>query len=156
MQLVYRVDDCLDGLEFILNYSKENLVKHSEIYKESYRLSLSFVDELERDLQSLLNFPFYQLMDDKILDISYRYANNFLQTFLRSIETYVSLNQVNSPREALKQYEILQVEVSRLHNFMSELRNQLAKVYFSRTGVHLLTLPTKLYKRHLIIQLYSS
>ena len=156
MQLVYKVDDCLDGLEFVLSYSKEDLVKHSEIYRESYQLSLSFLNELREDLQKLSGFPFHQLMDDKISDITYNYSKTHLQTFLKFAETYTCLNQVNDPRQALKQYDTLQGEVSKLHNFMNELRDQLAKVYFSRTNINLLTLPSELFKRHAIIKLYSS
>jgi hypothetical protein len=156
IQLVYKVDDCLDGLEFVLSYSKEDLVKHSEIYRESYQMSLSFLNELREELQKLLCFPFHQLMDDKISDITYHYSRSYLQTFLKFTEKYTSLSQVNDPRQALKQYDALQSEVSKLHNFMNELRNQLAKIYFSRTNIHLLTLPTELSKRHAIIKLYSS
>lgn len=156
MQLVYRVDDCLDGLEFVLTYAKENLVKHSEIYKESYRLSLSFLDELKRDLQKLLDFPFHQLMDDKISDVVFSYSKNHLQTFLDFADKYTSLNQVSNSRQALKQYDALQGELSKLRAFMNELRALLAKVHFSRTNRHLLTLPLELFKRHTIIKLYSS
>lgn len=156
IQLVYKVDDCLDGLEFILSYSKENIVKHSEIYRESYQLSLSFLNELREEVQKLLGFPFHQLMDDKISDIAYQYSRNRLQNFLKFTERYISLNQVNHPREALKQYDTLLSEVGKLHNFMNEFRDQLAKIYFSRTNIHLLTLPSELFKRHAIMKLYSS
>jgi len=156
IQYVHKVDDCLDGLEYVLSFSKGDLVKHSEIYRESYQLSLSFLNELKEDLQKLLGFPFHQLMDDKISDITYNYSKNHVQTFLKFIEKYTSLNQVNDPRQALRQYDILQGELNKLHNFMNELRDQLAKIYFSRTNIHLLTLPSELFKRHIIIKLYSS
>jgi hypothetical protein len=156
IQLVYKVDDCLDGLEFVLSYSKADLVKHSEIYRESYQLSLSFLNELREELQKLLDFPFHHLMDDKISDIVYHYSRSHLQTFLKFTERYTSLSQVNNPREALKQYDTLMDEISKLHNFMNALRDQLAKIYFSRINIHLLTLPSKLFKRHAIIKLYSS
>ncbi len=156
IQHVYKVDDCLDGLEFILSYSKEDLIKHSEIYKESYQLSLSFINDLKEDLQKLLGFPYHQLMDDKISDITYDYSKNHLQTLLNFAEKYTSLIQVNDPRLALKQYDTLQNEVSKLHNFMNELRDRLAKIYFSRTNIHLLTVPSELFKRHAVIKLYSS
>ena len=58
MQHIYKVDDCLDGLEFILSCSQDDLVKHSEIFKDSYQLSLSILNELRKDLQKLLDFPF--------------------------------------------------------------------------------------------------
>lgn len=154
IQLVYKVDDCLDGLEFVLSYSKEDLVKHSEIYRESYQMSLSFLNELKEELQKLLGFPFHQLMDDKISDIAYHYTRSHLQDFLKFTERYTSLNQVNNPRQALKQYDTLQSEAGKLHNFMNELRDQLAKIYFSRTNIRLL-IPLELFKRHAIMKLYS-
>lgn len=156
IQLVYKVDDCLDGLEFVLSYSKTDLVKHSEIYRESYQLSLSFLNELREELQKLLDFPFHHLMDDKISDIAYHYSRSHLQAFLKFTERYTSLSQVNNPREALKQYDTLMSEISKLHHFVNELRDQLAKIYFLRTNMHLLTLPSELFKRHAIIKLYSS
>lgn len=156
IQLVYKVDDCLDGLEFIFSYSKGDLVKHSEIYRESYQLSLGFLNELREELQKLLGFPFHHLMDDKISDIAYHYSRYHLQTFLKFTERYTSLSQVNNPREALKQYDTFMDEIGKLHNFMNALRDQLAKIYFSRTNIHLLTLPSELFKRHAIIKLYSS
>lgn len=155
IQFIYKVDDCLDGLEFVLRYSKEDLIKHSEIYKESYQLSLSFLNELKVELQKLLNFPFHQLMDDKISDITYHYSKSYLQLFLKFTEKYTSLGHVNDPRQALKQYDTLQSELNTLYNFMNELRNQLEKIYFSRTNTHLLTLPSELFKRHSITKLYS-
>lgn len=156
IQLVYEVDDCLDGLEFILSKSKENLVRHSEVYRESYQLSLSFLNELQEDLQKLLGFPFHQLMNDKISEITYNYSRNYLLTFLNFTEKYTFLNQVNDPRQALKQYDILQSELNKLRNFINELRDELGKIYFSRTNINLLTLPSKLSKRHAVIKLYSS
>lgn len=156
IQHVYKIDDCLDGLEFVLSYSKEDLVKHSEIYRESYQLSLSFLNELSEELQKFLGFPFHQLMDDRISDITYNYTRIHLQTFLKFTEKYISLNQVNEPRQALKQYETLKSEISKLHIFMNEFRDQLAKIYFSKTNVHLLKLPSELFKRHTIMKLYSS
>ncbi|MES2198794.1 MAG: hypothetical protein V4489_01305 [Chlamydiota bacterium] len=156
IQHIYKSDDCLDGLEFILAYSKENLIKHSDIYRESYQLSLNFINELKEDLQELLDFPFHQLMDNKISEITYDYSKNHLQSFLNFNEKYTSLNQVNDPRQALKQYDILQNELSKLHNFMNELRDRLAKIYFSKTNINLLTLPSKLLKRHAVMKLYSS
>lgn len=155
MQHIYKVDDCLDGLEFILSYSKKDLIKHSEIYKESYQLSLIFMSELNENLKKLLDFPFHQLMDDKIADITYNYSKNHLQLFLEFTEKYTSLSHVNIPRQALKQYDALQSEVSKLYNFMNELRDRLAKIYFSKTDIHLLTLPSKLFKRHSVRKLYS-
>lgn len=156
IQFVYKVDDCLDGLEFIFSYSKADLVKHSEIYRESYQLSLSFLNELREELQKLLGYPFHHLMDDKISDIAYHYYRSHLQTFLKFTERYTSLSQVNNPREALRQYDTLMDEIGKLHNFMNALRDQLAKIYYSRTNIHLLTLPSELFKRHVIIKLYSS
>lgn len=70
-------------------------------------------------------------MDDKISDIAYHYSRSHLQTFLKFIEKYTSLNQVNNPRQALKQYDTILVEIGKLHNFINELRDQLEQIYIS-------------------------
>ena len=154
IQYVYKVDDCLDGLVLILSYSQEDLIKHSEVYRESYQLSISFINELKEDLKKLLDFPVHQLMDDKISDITYSYSKNHLEPFLEFTKKYTSVSQVNAPRQALKQYGILQGEVSQLRNFLNELRDRLAKICFSTTKINLQTLPSKLFKRHPVIELY--
>ena len=88
--------------------------------------------------------------------IAYHYSKSHLPIFLKFTERYISLSQVNNPREALKQYDTLGDEISKLHNFMNALRDQLVKTYFSRANIHLLTLPSELFKRHAIRNLYSS
>ena len=144
----------MDGLEFILSYSKEDLIRHSEVYRESYQLSLNFINELKKDLQKLLTFPFHQMMD--VSDIMYGFSKSHFQPFLEFTEKYTSVTEISNPREALKQYDILESELIKLHNFMNELRKRLAKTYFTRTDIHLLTLSSKLTKRHAVIKLYPS
>ena len=156
MQDLYNVDDCLDGLEFILSCSKEDLIKHSQVFKESYQLSLSYIDELKEALQKLFNFPFHHLMDDRISDIVYLYSKNHLRAFWEFTEKFTSLKQLSNPRQALKQYEILQDELNKIHEFIYEFKDQLKKIHVSKTNIHLLTLPPKLFKRHAVLKLYSS
>jgi hypothetical protein len=149
MQDLYLVNDCLDGLEYILSCSKEDLVKHSQVFGEIYQICLNYVNELKAALQRFLDFPFHHLMDDRISDIVYMYSKSHLQPFLEFSERFTSLKQVINPREALKQYETLQDALNKLHEFIYEFRERLKKI-------HMLTLSPKLFKRQAVLQLYSS
>jgi hypothetical protein len=155
MQDLYNVDDCLDGLEFIISCSKENLDRHSLIFKETYQLSLSYINDLVIALNKLFEFPFHQLMDVKLSDLPYQFSKNHLRTVLEVFKV-PSSNIITNPHLALKQYEILLVELNKLHQFINEFKSQLKKVYFSKTDINLLTLSPKLYKRHLVLSLFSN
>lgn len=155
-QYIYKVDDCIDGLDFILRCAKENLIKHSEVYRESYLLSLSYIDELRVDLGKLLDFPFHQLMDDTISEITYTYTKHYWKPFLEFTESYNLVSQVDNPRHALKQYESLQKELLKLQNFMNALRNRISKIYYSRSLENLLTSSSELFKRNIVIRLYQN
>lgn len=155
MQDLYKVDDCLDGLEFILSCSKENLVKHTQIYKESYQLSLSYIIELKEALQKFLDFPFHHLMDDRISDIAYNYSKDHFPYFLQFVEKNASPKQLSNPYQALKQYEILQIELNKIHKFIYEFKERLKIMHVSKTNIHLLTLSSNLSKRHTVLKLYS-
>jgi hypothetical protein len=156
IQAVYLVDDSLDGLEFILSYSKDDLVKHAKVYKESYQLSLSFLQELREHLVKLLDFPFHEFMDKALSEIIYDYSKTELPSFLKLCEKYLAISHVDDRRKALNQYGILEKQLGYLQNFINHLRDQLAKIYFSKTNNHLLTLSSKLFKRHLVIKLYDN
>ncbi len=156
MQDLYKVDDCLDGLDFILSCSQEDLVKHSQVFKESYQLSLSYIDELKKTLQILLDFPFHHLMDENISDIVYHFSRNHLQVFCEFVDKFTSLKQVSNPRQALKQNEILQEELNKIHEFIYKFKDRLKEIHVSKTNIHLLTLSPNLFKRHDVLKLYSS
>jgi hypothetical protein len=152
---VYNVDDCLDGIEFIISHAQEDLQKHSSVFKESYQLFTSYIKELDVATNKLLNFPFHQLMDIQLSDIPYQFSKNDLPSISKIILGLPSVNLITTPRLALKQYEVVQTALNKLHPFMDKLREQLKKTYFSKTNVNLLTLSPKLYKRHLVMDLYS-
>lgn len=156
MQELYSVDDCLDGLEFIISCSKQDLVKHSVVFKEAYQLTLSYLNELREALKKLLRFPFHQLMDFTLSDIPYQFSRNYLSSFLTVTQELPSLNLITNPRLALNQYKIIQVDINKLHEFVFEFKERLKNVYFFQTDVNLLTLSTKLYKRHPVLNLFSS
>jgi len=156
MQDLYNVEDCLDGIECIISCAKEDLAKHSVVFKENYQLCLSYINELDAALKKFLAFPFHQLMDVKLSDIPYQFSKNNLPLFLKLIAEFPSLNLITNPRLALKQYEILQIELNKLQEFMYEFRDQLKKSYFLKTNANLLTLSPKLYKRHVVLKLFSS
>lgn len=46
------------------------------------------------------------------------------------ISEFPSVNLITNPRLALRQYEILQTELDKLHEFMHEFKNQLKKSTF--------------------------
>ncbi len=156
MQDLYSVDDCLDGIEFTISYAEENLVKHSEVFKENYQLFVCYINELDAALKKLLDFPFHQLMDVKLSAIPYNFSKDKLPLFSKLISELPSVNLITHPRLALKQYEILQVELNKLREFIHEFTDQLKKIYFLKTSVNLLTLSPKLHKRHLVLELFSA
>ena len=65
MQTIYAVDDCLDGLQFIISHSKDESLKHISVFRESYELCIVYLNELVGATQKLVNFPYHQLMDSK-------------------------------------------------------------------------------------------
>lgn len=152
---IYKVEDCLDGLEFIQSESAKDLNRHSEVFKESYLLSTKYIIELKEALQKLLDFRFHDLMDHKISEIVYEYSKNYFPIFCKFTEEYISAKQMTHPREALRKYESFQVELNKIHELLYKLREQLKKLYLSNTNIHLLTLSTNFTKRHEVINLYS-
>lgn len=155
LQYIYNVDDCLDGIESIFSCSSENLNKHSKVYKESYQLALIYLHELSESLKVLLEFPFYQLMDDQISDIAYNYSKFQAPVFFEYAEKMAFKSHVNSAREALNQYELLISKLAAPYQFMHALKERLKKIYTTKENVHLLTASPKLHKRHSVINLYA-
>ena len=129
---------CLIGIESIISHSKEDPGKHSSVFRV-YQLCLCYINELDGvALKKLLDFPFHQLMDVKLADIPYQFSKNSLPLFLKLVLEFPTLNHITQPRLAIKQYEILQVELNKLHQFMHEFKDRLKKIYFIKTNVKLL------------------
>ena len=66
------------------------------------------------------------------------------------------MKEVTNPRQALKQYEILQNEQNKIHEFIYKFKDRLKEIHVSKTNIHLLTLSPNLFKRHDVLKLYSS
>jgi hypothetical protein len=152
IQHMYKIEDCLDGLALLASSAKEEVEKHAKIYRESYHLSVSFLQELKVNLQELQGFPFHQTIGNNIADSAYRYFKNYWKDFL--LITDLS-TQVNEPMQALRQYEAFQREVGNIQHFMSELRDALLENYSSKKEAPFVTPSSKLHKRCFVKKLYS-
>jgi hypothetical protein len=150
LQLLYPLDDCIDGIESI-SYELENDNKaHAKIYKECYQLFASFVADLQVRLNQFLEFPFHKMMDESLADIVYRFLQEKHTLQVASIE------QITSESLAIRQYRQFMPKLHALRQFVSTFRKQLEELYFVETKRHLLSLPDALSKRHLVHKLFSS
>lgn len=154
MQLIYVVDDCLDGMEFVFSESKNDLNKHSRIYEECIMILKKYTNELNLSLHELLVFPFHALMDFEISESVFAFSDAMkeIDHFTEQFEKTV---QVSSPYHALKQYEHHQRMLNKIYHFMHVLKERLKVIYFAHTDVHLLTCSPKLFKRHEVRELFS-
>lgn len=156
MQYLYKVIDCIDGLDLIIDCSTRDLIKHGEVFRESYQLFLAYTNDLKFSMKDMLDFPFYEFMDFTFSDMCYQYKKNELEDLFKNIDSLPDLKDIMSPRDAIKQYERFGSVLNKAKNFESQIRSQLQKIWQFRMESHLLTLPTKLYKRHPVIKLFNS
>lgn len=152
---LYQVDDCVDGIEMILNEKELKVGRHEEIYKECYQLFLSFISDLKIRLKHFFEFPFHKMMDESIADISYRFSKEKLPQLLKKMEQIQTIDRITNVQSAVRQYQIFMPEFDVLRQFIYTFRKRLKDLYFVKTDIHLLTLPTTLYKRHLVLELFS-
>ena len=153
---LYQVDDCVDGIETIQDNKEFRDNRHREVYKECYQLFLSFVGNLKVRLKQLLEFPFHKMMDESLADISYRFSKEKLPQLLEKMELIQSIDRITNVQLAVRQYQIFMPEFDVLRQFIYTLRKRLENLYFVKTDIHLLLLPTTLYKRHLVLDLFSN
>lgn len=152
---LYQVDDCVDGIEMIQSEKELKADRHGEIYKECYQLFLSFVSDLKVRLNHFFEFPFHKMMDESLADISYRFSKEKLPKLLEKMKQIQSLDRITNIQSAIRQYQIFMPEFDALRQFIYTFRKRLEDLYFIKTDVHLLSLPTTLYKRHLVLDLFS-
>lgn len=152
---LYQVDDCVDGIETIQNEKELRIGRHEEVYKECYQLFLSFVSDLKVRLKQFLEFPFHKMMDESLADITYRFSKEKLPQLLEKMEQIQSIDRITSAQLAIRQYQIFMPELDVLRQFIYSFRKRLEDLYFVKTDIHLLSLPTNLYKRHLVLDLFS-
>jgi hypothetical protein len=146
----------VDGIETIWDEKEFKVNRHKEIYKECYQLFLSFVKDLEVSLRKFMSFPFHKMMDESLADIAYMFSRESLPHLLEKIEQLHSIDQITGVQSAIRQYQVFMPEFDALRQFIYTFRKCLADLYFINTDVHLLTLPTTLYKRHLVLALFGS
>lgn len=153
---LYQVDDCVDGIEMILGEKELKVGRHSEIYKECYQLFLSFISDLKVCLKRFLEFPFHKMMDESLADISYRFSKEQLPQLFEKMEQILSTDRITNAQTAVRQYQIFMPELDVLRQFIYTFRKRLEDLYFVKTNIHMLSLPTTLYKRHLVLKLFSN
>lgn len=152
---LHQVDDCVDGIETIQNELELKANKHVEVYKECYQLFLSFVGDLEARLKQFLEFPFHKMMDELLADIPYRFSKEKLPQFLERIRQIKPIDQITHAQLAARQYQMFMPEFHVLRQFIYTFRKRLEDLYFVKTDIHLRSLSKSLYKRHLVLELFS-
>jgi len=65
-----------------------------------------------------------------------------------------SIDRITDSQLAVRQYQIFMQELDVLRQFIYTFRKRLEDLYFVKTNIHLLSLPTTLYKRHLVLNLF--
>lgn len=152
---LYQVDDCVDGIEMIQSEKEFKVGRHGEIYKECYQLFLSLISDLKVRLKHFFEFPLHKMMDESLADISYRFSKEKLPRLLEKMEQIQSIDQITNVQSAIRQYQIFMPEFDVLRQFIYTFRKRLEDLYFIKTDIHLLSLPTTLYKRHLVLDLFK-
>lgn len=149
LQLIYPLDDCIDGIKSI-SYELENNGKaHPTIYKECYKLFASFTNELQIRLNKFLEFPFHKMMDESLADIAYQFSKE------KQITQPPPIEQITSESLAIRQYRQFSPKLDTLCQFVSSFKNQLAELYFIETQRNLLSSSETLFKRPLVHNLFS-
>lgn len=156
MQNLYKVDDCIDGLEFIISCSYGNTTKHQEVFKECYQMHICYLEELKSRLEDLLKFPIYLLMDMKLSETIYKCSQEELPSLLLLIQKTPAVTEISLAGLALSWYKNLEIELNKLHRFMCAIENRLKELYLHKTSIHLITSSPILYKRHSVLKLFSA
>ncbi len=151
LQMLYPLDDCIDGIESISYELENDSSTHAKIYKECYQLFISFVADLQTRLKQFLEFPFHSMMDESLAEIIYRFSKEKLPKG----EQITSSEQITSESLAIRQYRLFKPELQMLRQFISTFRKRLEELYFVETKIHLLSSSDTLTKRHLVRNLFS-
>lgn len=155
MQNLYRVDDCIDGLDSIISSATENPTTHQKIFKECYQIGICYLKELQVNLDILLTFPNYLLRDEKLSAILYKYSQENLKSFLAFVKKSPKTNAISHAGIAFNWYKDLEEVLNELHRLIFTIKARVKELYFSQTDIHLLTNAPILYKRHAVIDLFA-
>lgn len=154
IQYLYKIDDCIDGLEFVISNSAEHPIKHKKIYKECYQMSTCYLEELQSRLEDLLKFPIHLFMDIKLSETMYKYSQEHMQSFLYFVQNIPSSAEISLAGIFLW-YKSLEIELNKINIFIYEIKERLKELYFRKTNVQLLTQSKILHKRHAVLKLFS-
>lgn len=154
-QYLYQLVDCVDGLEKIQEEVGANN-QHRQVYKECYQLFLGFIRDLEMSLKQFLDFPFHRMLDEDLADIPYRFSKEELSQLLDNIRQIKPIDQITNVLLAIQQNQLFKPQLQLVRQFIYTFQKRLKDLYFAKTKISLLTQPTKLYKRHLVRELFSS
>ena len=155
IQCLHKVDDCIDGLEFIISNSTQHPMKHQAVFKECYQMSACYLEELQSRLEDLLKFPIHLLMDVKLAEIAHQYSQEFLQSFLHFVKNIPPSTEISLPGLALNWYKTLEIELNKVHRLTYEMKERLKEIHFFSTNIHLLIQPRTLHKRHAVLKLFN-
>ncbi|MBX9923396.1 MAG: hypothetical protein K2Y01_04740 [Rhabdochlamydiaceae bacterium] len=156
MQHLYKADDCIDGLEFIINSAAEHPIKHQKIFKECYQMSSCYLEELQSRLEDLLKFPIHLFMDVKLAETMYKYSQEQMQSLLLFARNTPPSIEISLAGVAIIWYKTLEVELNKVRRFIYEIKERLKKIHFLKTNTHLLSQSTALHKRHTVLKLFAS
>jgi len=156
MQHLYKVDDCIDGLNFIIDKAVEHPAKHQKVFKECYQMSVCYLEELQSRLEDLLKFPIQPFRDLKLTETVHQFSQESMQPFLQFVKKAPPSASISTVGLSLNWYKILEVELNRVRRFIDEIKKRLKELHFHKTNIHLLSQPVELYKRHSVLKLFSA
>lgn len=152
---LHQLDDCIDGIEMIDSEMVLKPNRHDDIYKKCYQLFLRFIDDLNISLKQFFDFPIHKMMSEPLADVFYQFSKEKLPELTKILKQMKKIDEVNNAQTAIRQYQIFMPECDALRQFIYTFSEQLKALYFIKTNIHLLTLPTTLYKRHLVLELFA-
>lgn len=152
---LYKVDDCTDGLEFIISHATQQPTQHQKIFKECYQMGTCYLEELQSRLQELLQFPIHLFMDLKLAELVYQYSQEQMPPFLRFVQNIPPSTDISLPGVALNWYKRLETELTKIHQLTHQIKQRIRELYFRATNIHLLNQSTVLHKRHTVLKLFS-
>lgn len=156
LQAFSEIDDCLDGLGAVCKTAFEKPNRHREIFSEAYLLGLSHLEELLAKMDALLQFPFHQLMDLKIAETVYTFAQGNMRVFSLFVKRMLASGGVSRPEIALHRYKEWEAELQKVHRFVFELKEWLKELYMRKKGKELRIPAQESFKKRSLVQFYGA
>jgi hypothetical protein len=95
------------------------------------------------------------MLDEPLADIPYRFEKDKLPDLLKQMKQIKPIDRITNVQLAVQQYQMFMPEFHVLRQFIYTFRKRLEDLYFVKTDIYLLSHPTTLYKRHLVLDLFS-